>query len=245
MLDDLKHYRPLDLTVNQIADLQKRTAIANAALKSAAIENLGEPDVKSLRLAYYKGTLTLRFNPAARRAFADIAQMEDMIVRGTIRTVFNLCRSFYFANTDHCPAATLSDYVQEAAKAMCTAIPLYDGTNNFTTFFYYCVKHALLDFVRVEKKHGNVGHDTDLALVPHKQKQTDELYAEAITGTRLDETERRVMNAYLTGDKNWVNKMRVVLANKKTGKSVSRQAVSQHFVEACKKIRATYARMAA
>ena len=155
-MTDMGVFSPVDLTADEVSALQSVMADARRVLVRACEERLGHGIVKHLRDAYKADPSVLWANPRAKRHMEALIREEDRIVRGFIRVACDLCDKFDTAHDDR-PGVTYGDYLQEAGWAIYDAIYAYDGSNQFSTFVYWCVKNRLLSFVRSERQLNGVG----------------------------------------------------------------------------------------
>lgn len=155
-MTDMGVIAPVELTADEVSTLQTIMADARRILVRACVERLGHDTVKHLRDAYKADPTVLWANPRAKRHMDALIAHEDRIVRGYIRIACDLCDKFDTAHADR-PGVTYGDYLQEAGWAIYDAIYAYDGSNQFSTFVYWCVKNRLLSFVRSERQLNGVG----------------------------------------------------------------------------------------
>lgn len=146
---------PVDLTEERKEEIEGIMAAANAVFADAAFVLYGADDpsdIRRLRDEYQSGTIPLTKFPGARRAFAELREIEAEVLGGYIRTTTKMCSSFELTGRETRPGVEFLDYITEAAWAIWDAMPVYNGQQRFTTFVYYCVKNRLTNFVRDEEQ---------------------------------------------------------------------------------------------
>lgn len=294
----------IEITDAQKCELEENMSAAYFSLKKAATELYGQSNIKRLRDEYKKmkndktGTNLLWCHPLARKRMEWMLANEDTIMAVFIRVAAKLCRAFHTWSSDR-PGVTLTDYLQESAIAIYDAMYMYDGSDRFSTYMYWCVKNRLITFIRNEDRASGVSkevqklraeakklmsshhcdfdtalslmqktddsitdviisnvrkamygmnsfheftpveHVKSLSVVDHSNDDQEEM-RRAVEEADLTEMERRLVDAYLSGDKNFRTRISETEINPNTQTFWTKQRLSQIFGEACGKIKALY-----
>lgn len=147
----------IDMSAEDIRNLENKMAEAHRLLSHAAEEKYGEPRVLKLRddfKAYQKQqTFSSRDflwnHPPAQRAMEWMIAHEEQIIAAFIRCSNKLCQSFCRSNI------SIHDCYQEASLAIYDAMYMFDGSNKFSTYSHYTVRNRLIQFMRQEGRgHG-------------------------------------------------------------------------------------------
>jgi DNA-directed RNA polymerase specialized sigma subunit len=155
--------RAIDLSDDQKSELTSTLAKCNASLYRAAFENYDKPRIKRLRDDFKSGEITLRYNPEARNALLEIISLESKVLAAYIKMCNELCAAFHHSHPELQSTIGYTDYLQEAAWAIYDATYTYNGSTEFSTYCYRCVKNQLITFVR--KQRSLVGVTTKLAML--------------------------------------------------------------------------------
>lgn len=153
--------RAIDLNDAQKSELSITLAKCHGSLYRAAIENYDKPRIKRMRDDFKSGKITLRYNPEARNALLEVMSLESRVLAAYIKMCNELCSAFHHSHPELQSVIGYTDYLQEAAWAIYDAAYTYNGTTEFSTYCYWCVKNQLITFVR--KQRSLVGVTTKLA----------------------------------------------------------------------------------
>lgn len=239
---DLNVFRPLSLTAEQTRGLEKLMAEAHGFLLRAALEKYGTPSVRRLRDDFKAGRTNLWFDPAAKFHMARLAAAEDTVVRATIRLGAKLSQRWHARHP--LPGVPLGDYLAECAAAIYDAIYMYQGGRAFSTYVTACMRNRLSDFVRRQERLVRAGSRRNLGEPETADDvgRRDELAAmrRAVAVTALTPLRRQLVEAYLSGEKGFCDRIAAERVNAKSGRAYSRQRMWQEFYAACESIRREY-----
>lgn len=196
--------RAIDLTDEEKAELSSQLAGAYKSLRLAAIENYNTPRIKRMRDDFKSGKITLRYNAAARRAMLLVMSLESRVLSAYIKMCNELCAAFHHSHLELQGSIGYSDYLQEAAWAIYDAAYTYNGSTEFSTYCFWCVKNQLISYIR--KHRAGVGVTKKLAalrtllrkLMRESELSMDDaiirLIAESKMSAKDEKSLRRVMS---------------------------------------------------
>ena len=98
--------------------------------------------------------------------------------------------------------------------------------------------------IRIEMNSCRVHFDENVKIRQNTHSET-ELMLNAVNEANLTELEKELVQAHLAHDKSFVRKLSETRINPRTRKPYTKQRLSQIFIEACNKIRQTYAELLA
>lgn len=237
-------YNPVELNESQMRELEGQLAEGYGAFHCAATDNYGTPNIKRLRDEYRSGQITLAFDPRAKKHMAAMRLLEGTVASAFVRMAAQLSSSFCLTYSDRL-ALTSGDYLQEAMLAVYDSMYTYNGENGFGTYVYWCVKNRLISFVRAELRAARNRSSGDmLDTIPSRDRDRSELdlMIESIEMTALSDLEREMLSAFLDGEKKMdiYKRLSESRLNPGTDKPYTVQRLSQIFIDACQKVRATH-----
>jgi len=251
--------QPVTLTKERKEFLEEMMVRVYRSLRSvltlAFQRDIFPSELKRLRDEHlrYQGTdqdPLLKFRNTAALV-AQLRELESEILAAYVRVPYEWCTKYEYTNRDAFPEVGLEDYQSQAEMAIWDAMYTFDGSQQFSTFVYCCVRNYLVNYVRKLSRRREVmshlGQKT-LSLVAREDNDLSGLESmrEAVATADLTPIERELIEAHLDGKRGYRSQLeREKRINPDTGRPYTRAWLGQIFKNACEKCQQTLALRAA
>lgn len=241
------------LTNEETAAYEQIMAEAQLPLQNAAqqlYEDSSPKSVKELRNLYRRLPWAV-VDKDAVAALERLRDIETTVIGAYIRMGAELAFAFHGGHKQN--GVDEEEFLLEARMAIWDAIYTYTGVQKFSTYVYWCIKNRLITFTRSVLLHSGVNHRQvgehtiyrlheikDVpASEPAEESEETQQMRQILAETELTPLERGLVEAHLNQDREYRSRL-CETTNPTTGDPYTRQALSQTFLKACKKLKRNY-----